>query len=64
MVSLIPEFPGLEGLNVDWKEERSKDPTVNIVIQAKKADDIMPLGDDGQNFRHQWRHLVILLEIL
>ena len=59
VMSLIPEFPGLEGLNVDWKEEQSKDPTVNIVIQAKKADDIMLLGDDGQSFRHQWRHLVL-----
>ena len=59
VMSHIPEFPGLKRLNVDWKQQQSKDPFVNIVIKAKKVDDIMLLGADGQSFRHQWRHLVL-----
>jgi transposase InsO family protein len=63
-MSQIPQFPGLKGLNVDWKKEQRNDPVIRMVIQAKEADDVGALDAGGQSYRHQWKHLVIVDDTL
>ena len=64
VMSQIPEFPGLKGLDVDWKEEQLNDPVIRMVIQAKEADDVGQLNADSQIYRHQWKHLALIDDIL